>query len=449
VGVDGGGGGDMTDAAQVRRRTLRRHLESIRARTARLVAPLDEDDLTRQFDRIMSPVVWDVGHVGNFEELWLLRTVAGRPAHDPRLDLVYNPFENPRWCRGDLDILGPAEADEYLREVRGDALEILRTADLGSDDPLLRDGYVFEMVSQHEAQHQETVLQALDLRTDLEPYPPAAHRRIPAARRVDDTERVLIPAGPFTMGTDDRRRAYDNERPAHVVDLPAFAIDRFPVTARRYAEFIAAGGYRRPELWSAEGRVWLEETGHQAPQGWIPDGAGGWLVRRFGHLLPLDPAEPVQHVCFYEAEAFCRWAGGRLPTEAEWEKAARWDPRTGRSHRYPWGEVDPGPRHANLGHVGWGPAPVGSYPAGASPTGVEQMVGDVYEWTSSFFQPYPGYRTFPYPEYSEVFFGEEYRVLRGASWATTDLVARATFRNWDYPIRRQIFAGFRVVWEPA
>ena len=439
----------MNETLEKRKRRLLADLDLVRRRTTGLIAPLDEDDLTRQFNRIMSPLVWDVGHVGNFEELWLLRVVAGREPHDPHLDFVYNPFENPRWCRGDLDILPPAEADEYLREVRGDAIEVLRTGDLASDDPLLRDGYVFEMVSQHEAQHQETMLQALDLRTDLDPYPPAAHRRLPGARKVDETERVHIPAGPFLMGTNDRRRAYDNERPAHTVDVAAFDIDRFPVTVRRYAEFVAAGGYERPEFWSEEGRAWLAETGHRVPQGWIPDLDGGWLVRRFGHVVPLDPAEPVEHVCFYEAEAFCAWAGGRLPTEAEWEKAAAWDPATGRSLRYPWGQEEPMPIHANLDHAGWGPAPVGSFPAGASPTGVEQMLGDVYEWTSSFFQPYPGYSTFPYPEYSEVFFGDEYRVLRGASWATSSLVARTTFRNWDYPIRRQIFAGFRVVWESA
>ncbi|HEV8653864.1 MAG TPA: SUMF1/EgtB/PvdO family nonheme iron enzyme [Actinomycetes bacterium] len=249
------------------------------------------------------------------------------------------------------------------------------------------------------------------------------------------------------MGTDDRTAAYDNERPAHRVDVPTFAIDRFPATARRFAVFVAAGGYDRPEYWTEAGWVWRQETGHATPQGWLPDGSGGWLVRRFDHVLPLDPREPVQHICHHEAEAFARWAGGRLPTEAEWEKAATWDPEAARSRTYPWGETSPGPAHANLDHGAWGPAPVGSYPAGASAYGVEQLLGDVYEWTSSPFTGCPGYTTFPYPEYSEVFFGGDYRVLRGASWATSRWVARATFRNWDHPQRRQLFSGVRLAWD--
>ncbi len=429
-----------------RRGLLERRLDEIRERTLRLIDPLDEDALERQHQTIMSPLIWDVGHVGNFEELWLLRILDDRIPHDERLDHVYNPFENPRWCRGDLDLLHRREALEYLADVRGEALAVLRRRPFDPDDRLVRDGYVFDMVVQHEAQHQETMLQALDLRPDLAPYPRLQRQRR-RTRQVDDDATVIVPAGPFVMGTDDRASAYDNERPAHRVDVPGFRIDRFPVTVRRFAGFVAAGGYRAAEWWSPEGRAWLDETGHTAPQGWLPSVDDGWLVRRFGHVLPLDPLEPVQHVSFYEAEAFVRWAGGRLPTEQEWEKAAVFDPATGTSRRYPWGNQPPQPHHANLDHRAWGPMPVGSFPAGRSPLGVEQMVGDTYEWTSSHFLPYPGYATFPYPEYSEVFFGTDYRVLRGASWATSPLVARASFRNWDYPIRRQIFAGFRVAWD--
>jgi gamma-glutamyl hercynylcysteine S-oxide synthase len=433
------------------RQRLERDLGSVRGRLDQLVGPLDDDAMHRQHDRIMSPLVWDVGHVGNFEELWLLRQIAGRPAHDPDLDRVYNPFDNPRWVRADLPILQRAEAATYLAAVRAEVLEVLRGLELGPEQPLLADGYVYRMVVQHEAQHQETMLQTLDLR-GADPagdaYSPAAARGLPAlARPVDDSERVVIDGGPFRLGTDDRSSGYDNERPSHLVELPSFAIDRFPVTARRYAAFVDAGGYRRPELWSEEGRAWLEESGELLPQGWVPQADGGWRVRRFGHLEPLDPREPVQHVCFYEAEAFARWSGGRLPTEAEWEKAAAWDPAARRSRTYPWGEAPGGPQRANLDQAAFGPAPVGSFPQGASAYGVEQLLGDVYEWTVSPFSGYPGYSTFPYPEYSEVFFDQGYRVLRGASWATAGWVARSTFRNWDHPQRRQIFAGLRLAWD--
>jgi iron(II)-dependent oxidoreductase len=268
-------------------------------------------------------------------------------------------------------------------------------------------------------------------------------------RRVDDTERVLVAAGSFDMGTDDQTFAYDNERPRHSIDLPGFAIDRYPVTARRYSAFMGDGGYQRRDLWTDEGWDWLIDEGHESPQGWISDLSGGWLINRFGHVSPLDPSEPVHHVSFHEAAAFAQWEGGRLPTEAEWEKAAAWDPAQKRSRKYPWGEAAPGPDRVNLDHAHWGPVPVGSYPRGASAYGAEQMLGDMYEWTTTWFNGYPGYTTFPYPEYSEVFFGTDYRVLRGASWATSAEVARNTFRNWDYPISRQIMSGIRLVWDVA
>ncbi len=438
-----------TETPAALRARLQRELAAVRRRLLGLTDPLDDDAVHRQVDRIMSPLVWDMGHVANFEELWLLRELDGRPPHDLGLDQVYNPFENPRWIRADLPILPRPEALAYLAEVRTDALGVLRRLSFDPDRPLVAGGYVYRMIVQHEAQHQETILQALDLRSapDPRPYPPAAGRRVAVPRPVDDTDRVIVPGGPFLLGTDDRMAAYDNERPRHRVDLPTFAIDRFPVTARRWHQFIAAGGYRRPELWTEQGWGWRQEAGHTAPQGWTPDGAGGWLVRRFAHLFPLDPREPVQHVCWHEANAFARWAGGRLPTEAEWEKACAWDPAARRSRPYPWGDTPPGPARANLDQASWGPAPVGSYPAGASAYGAEQLLGDVYEWTASPFLGYPGYSSFPYPEYSEVFFGEDYRVLRGASWATSRWVARSSFRNWDYPQRRQIFAGVRLVWD--
>ncbi len=446
-------GAGAVDAATLRT-DLARDLAAVRQRLDRLTEPLTDEVMHRQHDRIMSPLVWDVGHVGNFEELWLLRQVDDRRAHNPDLDSVYNPFENPRWVRAGLPILPRAEAAAYLAEVRAEALHVLRRVSFDPQRPLVADGYVYRMIVQHEAQHQETMLQTLDLRgsSDLtaKPYTPAAWRRLPTlARPVDDVERVVIPGGPFRMGTHDRTAAYDNERPSHVVEVPTFAIDRFPVTARRFGAFVAAGGYERPELWSEAGRAWLRESGERAPQGWVPDGMGGYLVRRFGHLEALDPREPVQHISFFEAEAFARWEGGRLPSEEEWEKAAVHDPASGRSRTYPWGEQAPDRQRANLDHAGWGPAPVGSFPAGASAYGVEQLLGDVYEWTSSPFTGYPGYSSFPYPEYSEVFFGDDYRVLRGASWATSGWVSRASFRNWDYPRRRQIFAGVRLAWDVA
>lgn len=429
------------------RRRIAADLAFYRDRTKKIISSLNDDDLHLQHDSIMSPLVWDVGHVGNFEEFWLLREIDGRPAHDVHYDDMYNPFDNPRWTRGDLQLLDRTEAVDYIDEVRGDALSILKTIELDPNEPLLHDGYVFNIVIQHEAQHHETILQALDLRDNLAPYPLAVRPLVSSTRSVDDTARIVIDGGPFTMGTDDTTEAYDNERPSHEIEVDSFAIDTFPVTNRRYGEFIDADGYERSDLWTAEGWEWRRGVDVDAPQGWSRKLGGGWLVRRFGHVLDLDLTEPVQHVSFYEAEAFARFVGGRLPTEAEWEKAATWGPDATEPNLYPWGNGQPSASLANVGQTWWGPASVGAYAAGASAYGVEQMLGDVYEWTSSTFDSFPGFCSFPYAEYSEVFFEDhEYRVLRGASWATSLEVTRNTFRNWDYRARRQIFSGIRLAW---
>ncbi|MDH3428245.1 MAG: SUMF1/EgtB/PvdO family nonheme iron enzyme, partial [Gemmatimonadota bacterium] len=173
-------------------------------------------------------------------------------------------------------------------------------------------------------------------------------------------------------------------------------------------------------------------------------GADGWLRRTALGAEPLEPSEPVIHVCWHEAEAYARFASGRLPTETEWEKAAAWDPACDEPRTYPWGEDPPSLQRANLDQLAFGPAPIGSFPEGRSAAGCEHLVGDVWEWTASEFGGYPGFKAFPYREYSEVFFGPDYRVLRGSSWATRPEVSRNSFRNWDYPVRRQIFAGLRL-----
>jgi iron(II)-dependent oxidoreductase len=259
----------------------------------------------------------------------------------------------------------------------------------------------------------------------------------------DGPGEVLVEGGPFTMGTSADPWSYDNERPAHTVHVPAFRIATACVTNAAHLEFMADGGYDDPRWWSAAGWEWRTRSGKRAPAFWHRDG-DRWLRRRFGRVEPVPPDEPVQHVCFHEAEAHARWAGRRLPTEAEWEKAARHDPATGTVRRHPWGDADPGPHHANLGQRLLRPAPAGAFPGGTAPSGAHQMLGDVWEWTADDFTAYPGFRAFPYREYSEVFFGDGYKVLRGGSWATHPTAARATFRNWDLPIRRQIFSGFRL-----
>jgi iron(II)-dependent oxidoreductase len=426
----------MTSETENLRSTLAVELERARARTTVLTAA-DDDELIRQHSPLMSPLVWDLAHVGNQEELWLVRDVGGREPLRRDIDELYDAFKHPRSDRPTLPLLDPAEARAYIAGVRDKAMDVLDRVRLDGR-PLVADGFAFGMIVQHEQQHDETMLATHQLRIGgpvlAAPPPPPA--------RVAVTGEVLVPGGPFMMGTDTEPWALDNERPAHPVDVPAFVIDAAPVTNGMYERFIAAGGYDDERWWSADGWAHRQAAGLSAPQHWRRDG-DGWAYTRFGRTEPVVAAEPVVHVCFYEAQAYAAWAGKRLPTEAEWEKAARHDPATGRSRRFPWGDETPEARHANLDQRHLAPAPVGAYPDGASPLGVHQLIGDVWEWTSSDFTGYPGFTAFPYREYSEVFFGPGYKVLRGGSFGTDRSACRGTFRNWDYPIRRQIFSGFR------
>lgn len=421
------------------REVVARELGAVRQRSLAIADPLPEAEQVRQHSPLMSPVVWDLAHVGNYEELWLLRALDHRAERDD-IDSIYDAFKHPRVERPQLALLGPAEARRYIGNVRGRVLDVLEHIDFDPARPLLTGGFVYGMVVQHEHQHDETMLATRQL-MDERALPLDETTPAPAGGYTGPAE-VYVSGTAFPMGTDLEVWAYDNERPAHTVEVAPFWIDATPVTNAAYAAFVAAGGYGDHRWWSEAGWRWKEGAGAGCPAFWERDGAGGWEVLRFGERTGVRPNEPVQHVCWYEADAFARWAGKRLPTEAEWELAASWTP-DGQKLKYPWGGSAPTAATANLGQRHSGPSGVGAYPAGASPWGCHQMVGDVWEWTASDFLAYPGFRSFPYREYSEVFYGSDYKVLRGGSWATHPLAIRSTFRNWDYPIRRQIFAGFR------
>jgi len=423
-------------------RRLAEQLQEARARTLLLLAPLTEDDLVRQHDPLMSPILWDLGHIAHFEELWLTRNLDG-PIAFVEMPGMFNPFEHPRSTRGDLPLPGRDRCRALMDEIRGRVLARLANTDFEQRHPLLHEGFVYRMVLQHEYQHNETMLQTLQLKQGR-PYTPLARLEppVPVSPPGSRGAMVRFPGGPVAIGTDDRGTAYDNERPRHVVDLAPFWVDVRPVTNGDFFIFIGAGGYQTRDYWSEAGWRWRSESGATAPGYWQwRDGA--WVTRTMDRAGPVDPGHPVCHVCYYEAEAFARFAGKRLPTEIEWEAAASWDPATGSQRRYPWGEAPADRSLANLDQLTFGTAPIGAYPKNLSPIGCYGMIGDVWEWTASDFSPWPGFESFPYREYSEVFFGSEYKVLRGGSWATRPGAVRTTFRNWDFPIRRQIFSGFR------
>lgn len=433
----------MTDPELLRARALTA-LTAARARTGTLTSTVDDHELTAQHSPLMSPLVWDLAHIGNQEEQWLLRAVAGQDAIRPEIDSLYDAFEHPRAARPTLPLLAPAEARRYAADVRGRALDVLESTPLRGG-PLTDAAFAFGMIAQHEQQHDETMLITHQLRSGpvalTAPEPPTGTTDgLPAE--------VLVPGGPFTMGTSTEPWALDNERPAHRRAVSAFHLDTTPVTCGAYLRFMADGGYREERWWEPAGWAMVREHALDAPLFWRQEG-GQWLRRRFGVTEPVPLDGPVLHVSWYEADAYARWAGRRLPTEAEWEKAARHDPASGRSRRYPWGDGDPTAAHANLGQRHLRPASAGAYPEGQSPLGVRQLMGDVWEWTSSDFLPYPGFVAFPYREYSEVFFGPGHKVLRGGAFSVDEVACRGTFRNWDLPVRRQIFAGFRTARDAA
>jgi iron(II)-dependent oxidoreductase len=419
----------------------REALQTARRRLMELSGRVSAEVLTAQHSRLMSPPVWDIAHVANYEEQWLLRALGEPGLTGPETDRLYDAFRNPRPTRAALPLLGVDEAFGYAEQVRARALRRLEAIDdetVARVGALLDGGFVYGMVAQHEQQHIETLVATLQLVTSTALA--ALPSEVPSLNRAVLPREVLIRSGAFEMGSDEPW-AYDNERPRHRVDVPAFLIDRFPVTNGEFLAFIDDGGYANRAHWVEAGWAFREGEQLEHPLFWRRSGKG-WERRRFGTWEPLRLDEPVCHVCWYEADAYARWTGRRLPTEAEWEKAAAATPDGG-VRRFPWGDAGPDRTRANLWPVGGHPARAGAFPAGASAWGVEQLLGDVWEWTASDFHPYPGFRAFPYPEYSAVFFGPEYKVLRGGSWAVAPDAIRNTFRNWDYPIRRQIFAGFR------
>ncbi|MHB1568958.1 MAG: ergothioneine biosynthesis protein EgtB [Solirubrobacteraceae bacterium] len=410
-------------------------LGQARERTLALVQPFSDEVLEQVHSKLMSPLVWDLGHIAAFEDLWIAHRLAGMPLLREDLADVYDAFETPRAGRGEIPFLRAPQAREYLRDVRERTLDAIASGRAGNQA-------ILKMIVRHEQQHNETMLQTIELARLEGLALDRAQSLAPAGGVHTGLELIEIPAGPCTVGARDDEFAYDNERPLHRVQLPAFKIGRTPVTNGAYLEFVRAGGYLRREWWSPEGWRWRLRTSTTRPQGWSEDLGSEW---RLAGARPLDPHRPVVHVSWYEADAFARAHGARLPSEAEWEKAAGWDEQAARARARPWGDAPARPGvHANVDQLGGGTAVAGALPAGESAYGLLGAIGDVWEWTSSQFDGYPGFRPFPYREYSEVFFGQGMRVLRGGSWATSARVASTSFRNWDLPQRRQIFAGIRL-----
>jgi len=394
-----------------------------RERTLVLVSDLDDARWMGPRLAIVNPIRWEVGHLAWFQELWTLRHPHGGASEIPGADALYDSARVAHDTRWDLPLLDRAAVLRFLKTTLARSLEVLERGG---------DRYFHRLALFHEDMHGE----AFTYTRQTLGYPaPALGTPPPGAGPLDGD--VEVPGACFTLGAQqDEPFVFDNEKWGHQIKVADFRIARAPVTNIQYAAFVEAGGYRERRFWSDAGWRWREQSGAERPVYWEP----GFRERRYDSVRPLAPHQPVIHVCRYEAEAYCTFAGRRLPTEAEWELAAS----TPAKRRFPWGDTPPDHRLANLDGRAGGPVDVAAHPEGDSAYGCRQMIGNVWEWTASRFGAYPGFVADPYKEYSEPWFATPHMVLRGGCWATRGRLLRNTWRNFYPPDRRDVLAGFRT-----
>lgn len=415
-----------------------------RQRTCELIADLSDEQLLGPRLPTLNPLLWEIGHVAWFQEKWVLRHAGNQPPLRADADVLYDSSAVAHDTRWDLALPGREATLDYVRNVMDRVIELLQRRQLTEEDVYFTLLSVF-----HEDMHTEAFTytrQTLGYPApQLGPEKPADESH--AGPLPGDAE---IPGGAFLLGaTTDEPFVFDNEKWAHAVDVRPFAIARAPVTQGEFAAFVDDGGYRCPRFWGEEGWRWREGAGAEHPVYWRREAGGRWLRREFDRWVALEPHRPALHVNWHEADAYCRWARRRLPTEVEWEVAASAAPAaeggclSKQKRRFPWGDTSPVPGQANLDWQALGCLDVAALPEGDSPFGCRQMIGNVWEWTASDFLPYPGFAADPYRDYSVPWFAT-HKVLRGGCWATRSRLLRNTWRNFYRPDRRDIWAGFRT-----
>lgn len=427
---------------------LQQWMQECRASTLQLFDGMDYDTFCQQAHPDFSPVGWHLGHIAYTESLWLLEYLAGQPPQFPEYRRLFAADTLPKTDRRYLPPI--AEVCQYLDTIRTQAFTYLETA------PLDQQARLWRWLLQHESQHCETIAIVLALlgrdgedagdqgdreeTATKQPSSPSSSPHLPSLPASSSspppspstsqilTAMICIPAGRFQQG-NDAINALDNERPVQWMDLPSYWIDKYPVTCGQYRQFMQAGGYQDQRWWSIEGWQWVQTQLITQPLYWSND--------------PRHDRHPVYGVSWYEAEAYAKFVGKRLPTEAEWEKAASWHPIAQHRMTYPWGNDRPTAHHCNHNHLIGQTTSVDAYPQGQSAYGCYDLLGNVWEWTSSWFTGYANFEPYPYRGYSQAYFDDQHRVLRGGSWATRPWALRSAFRNWYYPQVREVFAGFR------
>ena len=422
-------------------------MRSAHQRSMEMLDGLSAEQLIGPKLATVNPLLWEVGHVAWFHENFILRREHGHRPLLERGDTLYDSIAISHETRWDLPIYPLEEMRAYMGQVHDTLIERLGG---GLADP--RESFLYQFTTFHEDMHDEAFLWARQTHgyhaPDLLPDGPREAVAPASGALGGDAE---IPGGRFSLGAPpDSDFLFDNEKWAHDSWVAPFRMSRAPVTNGQFAAFIADRGYERQEYWGTDGWRWRTEADARHPVFWRPNGRG-WQLRRFDEWRDLPTDEPVIHVSWHEANAWCRWAGRRLPSEAEWEFAATMREGAGETGgrgamvkaRYPWGEDAPGAAHANLDGFALGPVDVAAHGDGDSFWGCRQMLGNVWEWTADTFGPFPGFAPDDYKEYSEPLFGAT-KVLRGGAWTTRSRMASPTYRNFFGPDRRDVFAGFRT-----
>ncbi|MGV6825865.1 MAG: selenoneine synthase SenA [bacterium] len=415
-------------------------MEDARARTLSLINGLDDAQLIGPKLSIVNPLLWEIGHTAYFYEFWVLRHHLGKSRLRDDVDNLYDSIHIAHDDRWNLPLPCLSDTLGYMREVHDQVLQHLNEY----PQDAVRD-YLLEYAIYHEDMHTEAFTytrQTLNYQTpDIGEVP----RHLMQGRLDGDAS---IPGGTFMLGASRQDGfVFDNEKWAHSHQVEPFAISRAAVSNAEYAAFVDAGGYNEPRYWDAEGQAWLKTADRQCPRYWRR-GEQGWEMRRFDNWEPLPLDAAVIHVNWHEAQAYCRWAQRRLPTELEWEVAAAGQPDdsgglSSVKRFYPWGKATPAAELANLEGNALGTIAVGALPAGDSAFGCRQMIGNCWEWTADTFGPYPGFVPDMYADYSQPLFGQT-KVLRGGAWATRGRMIRNTWRTYYGPERDDVFAGFRT-----
>lgn len=436
----------MTKSIQHSAAYLIEALQEARERTLELIQDLSDEQLMGPLLEIVNPMRWEVGHVGWFQELWILRHLGGLPSFMSASDALYDSGRIAHDSRWNLPLPSREETLRFMKQV------LDRVCDLGdrrSREPIngYDEDYFLHLVLFHEQMHAE----AFTYTRQTLSYP-APRLGVASLIAHGSGERVSgdarIPGGTFMLGDSSARFVFDNEREPHKVEVGPFSISKTAVSNGEFAAFVADDGYNRREFWGEEGWQWRQVSKAEHPVYWRREPSGGWSRRNFDQWVDLQYNVAIIHVNWYEADAYCKWAGRRLPTEPEWEMAASCEPGPGESisdHKrmYPWGDAPPTAAHANLDWRGGGCIEVDALPAGDSAFGCRQMIGNSWEWTSTTFYGYPGFVAGPYDEYSEPWFGD-HKVLRGGCWATRSSLIRNAYRNYYTPDRRDVWGGFRT-----